>query len=86
MGDQGSISRTIFFSRNSNSMGNLPCCNSITGLKITTNFCTCHDSTAVLPCAKFCCNHGVRIELNLNCHGNTVMSPCFDIYIYIYII
>ena len=33
----------------------------ITGTQIATNFCTCHDSTAVLPSAKFCNDHYIRI-------------------------
>ena len=39
-----------FFARNSNSMEISPCCNSVDGHQIATNFCTCHDSTAVVPC------------------------------------
>ena len=33
------------------------CNNPVSGTKITTNFCTCHDSTAVVTCAKICCVH-----------------------------
>ena len=33
------------------------CCNSITGHQIATEFCTCHDSTAVVTCAKNCGSH-----------------------------
>ena len=38
------------------------CCNSIhdTGM-IATKFCTCHDSTAVVACAKFCSNHFIKV-------------------------
>ena len=43
-----------FFAQNSNIITNLHCCNSIIDCQITTNFCTCHDSTAVVACAKFC--------------------------------
>ena len=32
-------------------------CNSITRYHIVTKFCTCHDSTAVVPCEKFHCDH-----------------------------
>ena len=42
----GPVSLTIF-ARNSNSMEISPCCNSVAGHQIATNFCTCHDSTAV---------------------------------------
>ena len=45
------------FARNLNSMETLPCCNSVTGHQIATNLCTCHDSTAVVPCTKFCSDH-----------------------------
>ena len=37
------------------------CCKSITGHQIATNFCTCHNSTAVVTWAKFCDNF-VRIQ------------------------
>ena len=46
------ISQTIFH-RNSNPMANWFQCNFIVGHHITTKFCTCHDSTAVMPYAKF---------------------------------
>ena len=52
-----------FFARNSNSMETSPCSNSITGHQIATNFCTCHDSTAVVPCTKFCSDHCIGIEM-----------------------
>ena len=42
-----------------------PCCNSVTGHQIATNFCTCHDSTAVVPCTKFCSDHCIRIEMRV---------------------
>ena len=28
-------------------------------------FCTCHDSTAVVPCTKFCSDHGIRVEVRV---------------------
>ena len=40
-----------------------PCSNSVTGHQIATNFCTCHDSTAVVPCTKFCSDHCIGIEM-----------------------
>ena len=43
-----------------------PCHNSVAGHQIATNFCTCHDSTAVVPCAKFCSDHCIRIEMRAN--------------------
>ena len=47
-------------------METLPCCNSVRGHQIATNFCTCHDSTAVVPCTKFCSDHCIRIEVRAN--------------------
>ena len=52
-----------FFAHNSNSMETLTCHNSVAGHQIATNFCTCHDSTAVVPCTKLCGDHCIRIEL-----------------------
>ena len=54
-----------FFARNSNSMETSPCHNSVAGHQITTIFCTCHDSTAVVQCTKFCSDHCVRIGLRV---------------------
>ena len=62
--DLGPVSLTVF-SRNYNSMETSPCHNSIAGHQIATNFCTCHDSTAVVPCTKFCSNHCIRIEVRV---------------------
>ena len=42
-----------------------PCRNSVAGHQITTNFCTCHDSTAVVPCTKFCSDHGIGVEVRV---------------------
>ena len=42
-----------------------PCCNSVAGNQIATNFCTCQDSTAVVPCTKFCSDHCIRIEMRV---------------------
>ena len=42
-----------------------PCHNSVAGHKIATNFCICHDSTAVVPCTKFCSDHCIRIEVRV---------------------
>ena len=42
-----------------------PSCNSVAGHQIATNFCTCHDSTAVVPCTKFCSDHCIRIEMRV---------------------
>ena len=42
-----------------------PCHNSVAGHQIATNFCTCHDSTAVVPCTKFCSDHCIRIEVRV---------------------
>ena len=46
-----------FFHHNSNSMENSFSSNSITVDHIATKFGTCHDSQAVVPCAKFCSDH-----------------------------
>ena len=35
--------------------------NSITGDHIATKFGTCHDSLAVVPCAKYCSDHFIII-------------------------
>ena len=61
-----------FFARNSNSMETSPCHNSIAGHQIVTNFCTCHDSTAVVPCTKFRSDHCIIIEVRVkgNFHRN----------------
>ena len=47
-----------------------PCCNSFTGHQITTNVCTCHDSTTVVPCTKFCSDHciGIEVRVKRNLH------------------
>ena len=42
-----------------------PCHNSVARHQIATNFCTCHDSTAVVPCTKFCSDHCIRIEVSV---------------------
>ena len=60
-GAQGPVSLTLY-ARNSNSMETSPCHNSVAGQQIATSFCTCHDSTAVVPCTKFCSDHCIRIE------------------------
>ena len=59
-----------FFARNLNLMEISPSCNSVAGHTIETNFCTCHDSTAVVPCTKFCSDRYVRIVVTVkrNCH------------------
>ena len=41
------------------------CHNSVARHQIATNFCTCHDSTAVVPCTKFCSDHCIRIEVSM---------------------
>ena len=75
--NHGPISRRIF-RRDSNSRENLWfLCNAIIGYHIATKLYTCHDSTAVVPCAKFHSDHfhwksdDSRIEFpsNLHQHG-----------------
>ena len=60
----GPVSLTIF-ARNSNWMENSPQRNSVAGHPIATIFCTCHDSTAVVPCTKFCSDRCVRIVVTV---------------------
>ena len=57
---QGPIALTIFH-HNSNSMEISFSCNSVAGDPLVTKFCTCYDSTAVMPCAKLCSDHFIRI-------------------------
>ena len=45
---------------------NFVCCSSVPGHQIATKFCTCHDSYAVMSCAKFCSNHFIRIWMKTN--------------------
>ena len=40
-------------------------CNSVAGHQIATNVCTYHDSTAVVPCTKFCSEHCMRVEVRV---------------------
>ena len=47
----------------SNCLVDLFCCNSICCNQIITNFCTWHDSTAVMSCAKFCNDHISRTRM-----------------------
>ena len=60
----GPVSLTRF-ARNSNSKETTPCCNSVTGHQIASNFCTCHDITAFVPCTKFCSDHYIRTEVRV---------------------
>ena len=46
-----------FVHRNSNPMETWNYCNSTVGYHNTTKFCTCHDRTAVVPCAKYNSDH-----------------------------
>ena len=54
-----------FFARDSSSMETSPWHNSVAGHQIATNLCTCHDSTAVVPCTKFCNDHCIRIKMRV---------------------
>ena len=45
--------------------GNLLCYNSVAGHKIAMNFCTRHDSTAVLPFTEFYSHYCIRIEVKV---------------------
>ena len=42
-----------------------PCHNSVAGHQIATSFCTWPDSTAVVPCTKFCSDHWIRIDVRV---------------------
>ena len=57
---------SLMIVRSPNSLENMPCCNSITGHSIATNFCTCHDSTTVVPCAKFRSHRSLESMWNQN--------------------
>ena len=67
----GAHSLTIF-ARNSNSMETTPCCNSVTGHQIATNFCPCHGSTAVVPCTTFLSDHCIGIEMRAKCNFHRI--------------
>ena len=43
-----------FSTQNQNRIEITFCCDLICRTEITTNFCTCHDSNAVMTCAKVC--------------------------------
>ena len=61
-----------FFVSNSNWMETSPCCNSNTGLQITTRFCTCYDSTAVVTCAKYCSDRFVSITVKAKWNSHRI--------------
>ena len=47
--------------------------NSIIAHHIATNFsCTCHASTTVVGCAKFCSGHSIRIEMRAKLYFNWI--------------
>ena len=52
-----------FFHHNSNLIEISFSFNSITGDHIATKFGTCHDSPAVVPCAKYCSDHFISIGM-----------------------
>ena len=73
---QRTVSRNIFH-HNLNLMENLFCNNYIHVQLITIKFCTCHNSTAVVSCAKISINHyimlwlrarQISIEFQLDCN------------------
>ena len=57
------LSHYRFLALNSNSMNNLPCCNSVASHKIATNFA--HVTTTQMACHVhfFCSDHCIRIEV-----------------------
>ena len=56
----GPISPTNFPPQFQLPMANSFCCNSYLDDDITTNSSTCHDSCAVVACAKICSDHFIR--------------------------
>ena len=46
--------------------------NSVAGHQIATNFCTSHDSTAVVLCTKFCSDHSIRIVMRVKRNFNQI--------------
>ena len=54
-----------FFARNWNSVKTSPCHSSVAAHQIAKIFCTCHDSTAVVPFTKFCCDRCIKIEVRV---------------------
>ena len=52
------------FTQNSNLMDNSLGINVVLGHHIATNFCTWHDSIAVMPCAKFYSKKSVYLDTN----------------------
>ena len=66
---------TIAFSHhNSNSMGILFYCYSTSSYDITTNFCTCQDSYAVLSCPKICSDQYIRRWMTVKLNLQGIMS------------
>ena len=53
-------SHSWFLVHNSNMMAVMLCCDLSFGLQIATKFCTCHDSIAVVTCAKFCSDYSLQ--------------------------
>ena len=43
---------------------------SVAGRQIAANFCTCHDSKAVVPCTKFCSDHCTCIKVEVRMKRN----------------
>ena len=64
------ISTNMFHSKFKSSEEITVCLCSFPGNEIATNFCTCHDSCAVVTCAKFCGDHFVIIRLRVK--GNCI--------------
>ena len=79
--DRGSFSLMVY--RYSNPMEILFCLHLYSKNVIATKFCTCHDSCAVVACAKFCSDWMAKnfskanFSLNLNCDGKNIceISP-----------
>ena len=67
--DQGPFHER-FFHHNSNPMENWNQCNSIVWCHSVTKFYTSHDSTAVVPSAKFHSDHLDEIRINFSSNLN----------------
>ena len=62
----GPISLTIVFAHVSNSMENRIYSIRLLAMRSPQMFCTCHDSCAVVACAKICSDHFIRIWMSSN--------------------
>ena len=59
------VKKSALVRYNGFSMEILFSCNSVADINIATKFCTRHDSTSYVPCAKFCSEQLVRIWMRV---------------------